>query len=111
MPEDTPTEPKPKPEEVKEPVVFPELPNGPAVFYNTDTDCIWYGIPFSKVNNPVIIMAAIDNAKLVVLNHLQQYQVKMLQREQFKQSALGQRTNGVIKDLFEKSKSLLHGRA
>ena len=93
--------------EVKEEIKWPSLPQGAAFFYDDEKDQFWYGIPFDKLNQPLIILAAIDNIKLAVLNYLNGYIAKKIKQEQFKQSLQGKHANGVIKELFDKGKQFV----
>lgn len=82
-------------------VTFPKIPNGPAVFYETDRHEAWIGIPFDLTNNPMVIMAALDGAKMQVLGHCDAYLQERARREQLKISPVGKMAQGVINKIFK----------
>lgn len=99
------TEAKQEPQPEKhEDVTFPQLPNGPAVFYETERDEVWIGIPFKQIGEPSFVLAAIDRAKYEALIYLQQHMIKVMNRKKFEVSPLGQRVKQTMADLFGKKK-------
>lgn len=97
MPEDI----KPQEKSTESPSVgFPILDKGPAVFYDNDRHQVWIGLPLEQVNDPTMLMAAIDWSKLQTLAHRNDYIMQLMKRKQFEASPTGERISKMLKGIW-----------
>lgn len=95
------------PDEELKNIGFPMLDKGPAVFYDNAKHHVWIGLPLDQVNDPTMLMAAIDWSKLQTLNHRNEYVTQILKRKQFEASPEGGRIARMLKEAFRKEKSII----
>lgn len=88
-------------------VRFPEMPNGPAVFYDDERSEVWVGIPFKQMDNAIFVTAFLDRAKFDTLAHLQKHQMKMIEESKKNKLHLPGRVKKSISDIMGKAKSLI----
>lgn len=61
-----------------DPVKFPDISKGPALFYEDERKEVWLGIPLMAVADPNLLVAAFDRAKWDALQHLARFQQQLI---------------------------------